>query len=71
MTDRIKGVYVAFEQDLRTDDVEPLLEAIKQLRGVLSVEPKVRSFNDWVAQERVRRELGEKIWEVLYPKEKS
>lgn len=71
MTDRLKGVWVAFERDIRTDDVEPLIEAIKCLRGVLAVEPSIATSDDWWAISRVRQELGEKIWEVLYPKEKT
>lgn len=70
MTDRIKGVFVAFERDIREDDVE-LIEAIKCLRGVIAVESHVANSDDWMARERIRRELGEKIWEVLYPKDKS
>ena len=38
MTARVKGCWVAFEQDLREDDAVPLLDAIQQLRGVLAVE---------------------------------
>lgn len=71
MTDRIRGFYVALEKDIRDDDVEPIIEAVKCLRFVLKVEPIVSDANDWIAEERVRRELGEKLWEILYPKRKS
>lgn len=67
MTDRLKGVWVAFEDDIRTDDAEATINAIKQIRGVLAVEPSVRVTEDWFARERVRRELGTKLWEILYP----
>ncbi len=67
MTDRIKGVYVTFEKDIRDDDAEPILNAIRQIRGVLSVEAEVSNFNDHIARERVRRELGCKLMAVLYP----
>lgn len=70
MTDRIRGVWVAFDHDIREDDAGPLIAAIRQLRGVLSVDPKVTEPTDWIAQERVRHELGEKLWAVLYPKDK-
>lgn len=69
MTDRFKGCWVAFEKDIRTDDVEPLIEAIRQLRGVLAVETSVADSGDWMNRERIRRELGEKLWAVLYPKD--
>ena len=38
------------------------------IRGVSDVIPILDSPDDWINQERVRRELGEKIWQVLYPK---
>jgi hypothetical protein len=71
MTDRLKGVWVAFDRDIRTDDAEPLIEAIKQLRGVLSVTANVSDADDWMARERIRQELREQLWEVLRPKDKT
>jgi hypothetical protein len=41
MTDRLKGIYVAFDEDIRDDDAEPIIQAIRQIRHVLSVTPHV------------------------------
>jgi hypothetical protein len=71
VTDRLQGVWVAFERDIREDDAEPLIEAIKQLRGVLSVEANVSDYEDWFARQRVRRELTDRLWAVLHPKEEA
>lgn len=71
MTDRINAVTVVLEADLRIDDAQDLLNAIRQLRGVASVEPNVSSIEDHVAQERAKRELGAKLWEVLYPPQRE
>ncbi len=68
MTDRLKGVWVSFDRDIRTDDVEPLIEAIKCLRGVSDVKASVADSSDWMNRDRIRNELSEKIWEVLHPK---
>jgi hypothetical protein len=35
MTDRLKGCVVTFDQDLRTDDAEAILNAIRMVKGVL------------------------------------
>jgi hypothetical protein len=67
MTDRYNSLTVVLEKNIRSDDAEVLIEAIKCLRGVLSVKPRVNEITDHVAYERVRRELGEKLWAVLYP----
>ncbi len=68
MTDRLNGVFVTFERDIRTDDAEGLIAAIRQLRGVLDVAPNVSDYGTHVAQTRARTDLGEKLWAVLYPK---
>lgn len=68
MTDRVHSLTVVLESDARTDDLEPLVKAIQQLRGVLTVKQHVANFETFMAQERVRRELGEKLMAVLYPK---
>ena len=67
MTARVKGCWVAFEQDLREDDAVPLLDAIRQLRGVLAVELEPQTPSDWIAVQRVRRELMDKLLAALKP----
>ncbi len=66
MTDRVKGFMVALDRDIRVDDVRPILAAIKMIKGVIAVEPSVTDHNDWMNRSRIRRELGEEIWNVLY-----
>lgn len=67
MTDRLRGCTVSFIKDIREDDAEALLNAIQMLKGVLAVEPSLSTADDWVAQQRVRHELGRKLLEVIYP----
>lgn len=68
MTDRYHSLTVVLEANIRADDAQPLIDAILQLRGVLSICGEVANSNTWMAEERARRELGNKIWEVIYPK---
>jgi hypothetical protein len=56
---------VGLEQDMRADDAEVLISAINQLRGVLFVKANVSDPGSYLAEERVRRELGSKLLEVL------
>lgn len=65
MTDRYNAFIVVLERDIREDDAEPILNAIKHIRGVLSVKPHVADFSDSIATERVRAELQQKLWDVL------
>jgi hypothetical protein len=68
MTDRISSLTVVLEVDMRDDDVAPLVAAIERLRGVLTVTGRVVDSCDFIAESRVRSELGGKLWDVLYPK---
>lgn len=67
MTDRLKGVVVTFEQDIRDDDAESTLEAIRHIRGVLSVKPLVSGPEQGMAEDRVRHEIYGKLLDVIYP----
>ncbi len=67
MTDRVKGITISLEQDVRTDDIEPILNAIRQIRGVADVDIIHTDMNDWLARSRVRSELANDF-NVLYKK---
>ncbi len=65
MTDRVKGFTVTLEQDIRIDDVEAILNAVKMIRGVAHVEPSISTSEDHFARERVKMEMREKIWRII------
>jgi hypothetical protein len=67
MTDRYTALTVVLDEDIREDDADGLLTAIRQLRGVLDVTPHVANSETQIAIQRARSELGKKLWEVLYP----
>lgn len=67
MSDRVHSITVVLDQNLREDDVLPILNAIQQLRGVMSVGTNIASVTDYVAEQRARRELGDKIMKIIYP----
>lgn len=68
MTERLNGVIVTFNKEIRVDDAEAVLNAIKMVKGVLSVKPIPNSnYEQHIAEERVRRELTDKLFKVLHP----
>lgn len=67
MTDRLHALTVTLVADARTDDAAPLIEAIKQLRGVLDVRGEISDIATHTAMMRARHELREKIVAILYP----
>ena len=71
MTDRFHSLTVVLERDIREDDAEALMGAIKTLRGVLSVRGEVADMTSVMAEDRARRELGQRLIEIVYPKGKA
>ena len=69
MTDRYFALTVLLVKDTRSDDAEPVIEAIKMIKGVANVVPHVVSPDLWCAEERARLELAQKLWKVLHPKD--
>ena len=65
MTDRLKGCVVAFESDIRDDDAEPILEAIKMLRGVAGVTFNITDPDDWINRQQVKTEIRSKFYELF------
>jgi len=64
MTDRLKGCVVSFEKDIRKDDAEYILNAIKMIKGVNSVETSIANYEDWMNRDRVKFEIRQKIYDI-------
>jgi hypothetical protein len=67
MTARVNMLFVVLEKDIRIDDIVPLQKAIEQMKGVLKVDTNISTPTDWVAESRVRTELGKKLMNIIYP----
>jgi len=67
MTDRHIAYTVLLRQPVREDDAEAIIAAIGMIKGVQKVTPVVQDVHQLFNYERVRRELGQKLWKVLYP----
>jgi hypothetical protein len=65
MTDRVNGFFVTLDEDMRIDDAEAIMNAIRMVRRVVDVSPNVADPSDWVAQTRVRLELTKKMLELI------
>ena len=69
MTDRFNALTVVLESDIREDDAQALMSAIRLLHGVIEVKGNVSDPLQLVCDARARRELGEKFFAILYPKD--
>ena len=65
MTDRYATLTVALDRDIRDDDAEHLINAIKMMKGVADVSGHVNNMEVWTAHARLRQAWGEKLHVVL------
>ena len=63
MTDTVKGFTVSLEKDIRIDDVEWIINAIKMIKGVAEVTPSIVSHEDRMNRDQLRAELRGKFIE--------
>lgn len=65
MTDRHAGYVVVLEQDIRDDDATPTINAIRQIRGVLTVEPIITDAGSMIGEARARTSVINKVLDAL------
>lgn len=68
MTDRLAGFVVTLEQDLRDDDAQATIAAIRQIKGVISVEPVLGGPDIHIAEERARLNITTRLYDALRKK---
>ena len=65
MTDRLKGVTVTFDSDIREDDAQEIINAIKMVKGVLTVTKSVVGHDDIMNRSAIRLDIQRKILDAL------
>ena len=65
MTDRLKGVCVSFKEDIREDDAQAIIDAIKMIKGVHEVRTSVAGPSDFINRSMVKREVQKKLLHVI------
>ena len=65
MTDRIQGLTVALDRDVRDDDVEAIVNAILMVKGVLHVKKSVVNVGDYTARVRAVADIEGKLLTAL------
>lgn len=71
MSDRIKSITVVLEDNVRDDEAQAIVEAIKCMRRVVSAEANVADIEHYSARMQIRREIGEQLIGVIYPKQQA
>lgn len=65
MTDRVNAIVLVLAQDVRDDDVRPLLEAVKQLRGVIDARLNISDVPTLIAEARAHQQWREKLAKLI------
>lgn len=66
MTDRVKGFTVTLAEDIRIDDVEEILNAVRMIKGIAHVEPSITTSEDHMNRQRIKNELVTKLFKILH-----
>ena len=65
MTDRFNCLTVVLDHDIREDDAQGMINAIKHIKGVISVKGNVTSFDTYAAESRARHEWVTKLLNII------
>lgn len=64
MTDRHSGYLVTLAEDIREDDAEYIITALRMIQGVLSVQPVTHDHAVAIAEQRAAGEWQEMLWRI-------
>jgi len=65
MTDRIRRLTVVLDADYRDDDIKPIVEALRMIRGISHVEYHVVDAQDHLARMTVRSEIQHDLHQAI------
>jgi hypothetical protein len=65
MTDRFNALTVSLDRDIRDDDAEIIINAIKAIRGVVGVTGNIVDADSYVATSRARQKVTEKLYDCI------
>lgn len=71
MTDRYAGFLVTLDKEMRSDDSECVIEAIKMIKYVQSVKPYLADTEKYMIAEREKFKFGERIIEMILKEERG
>lgn len=65
MTDRYNALTVSLERDIRDDDAEIIINAIKAIRGVSDVTGNIVDIDSFAAASRSRQQFVSKLYDLI------
>lgn len=65
MTEQFNALIVVLDRDYREDDCQPIIDAIRMIRGVTAVEGNLADHQSFIAAVRARSELIKQVTDTL------
>ncbi|PFI53869.1 hypothetical protein COM08_15230 [Bacillus wiedmannii] len=65
MGNRVNGLIVSLDSDIREEDVEVILNAIKMIKGVQDVGVNIVEHKDWLNRTKIRQQLQSKVYKAI------
>lgn len=65
MTQRVKGLLVSLEHDIREDEIKYIINAIGMVKGVQSVTINTVNQDDWLNRARIKNQIESKIYQAI------
>ena len=65
MSDHTIVLTVVLDQNYRVDDAQNIMDAIKMIKGILSVKANVANIEAYLAYTRARMDLEKRLWAAL------
>lgn len=65
MTARLKGFKIALAEDIREDDAEHIITALKMIKGVIGVTPLENSPEDYIQGIRVKARVRDALYTLI------
>lgn len=56
---------VALDQDIRVDDIQSIVDAIRMIKHVAGVEPVKATYQEWMVAERFAMHARSKLYDAM------
>lgn len=66
MSDSIKGLVITFEEDIGEGQAKMIMDAIRQIRGVIDVSPSVVDIHDHINRMRIETEIKMRMHNAIW-----